>query len=115
MTQPQRRAEYLTRTGRFHQMVAEGLCAFGVHEGGRDKYTPMAVLDALIAESPDDAPLDAIDMLAGALADASPKHEVMRLRSAGMPPSQIANVLRMPPSSVRGILFRAGMVRGKRC
>jgi hypothetical protein len=75
----------------------------------------MDELDRLCREMPDDeAPLDSIDLNAGALADESPNDAVKRLRGRGMKTADIATVLRMPPSTVRGVLYRAGLAKTQR-
>jgi hypothetical protein len=104
------REAYLRETNRFAQLWAEGYITFGVHNGGRDKYTPPDELDRLCAEVPD-LPDTEDPLPEPAEKPIDTRAEAVRLRKRGMPTAEIATVLRMPPSSVRGVLHRAGAVK----
>lgn len=105
-----RREIYLRETGRYHQLIAEGFTRFGVHEGGRGKFTQMAELTALCAECPERE--DVIDPVPAPKKSNSvnPKLEQLRkLRVRGYTTTQIALTLGMPASTVRGTLRKMGL------
>ena len=114
MSSRERREAYLRSAGRFHQLVAEGFIAFGIHQGGRSPYTPMAELTRLCAITPD---VDVSDVRPEELRkpcapeDGDRESKVLRARAAGMKTVDIAREMGIPHSSVRTILYRLGKVK----
>ncbi len=110
MSARERREAYLRSAGRFHQLVAEGFIAFGIHQGGRSPYTPMAELTRLCAITPD---VDVSDLRPEELRneDGDRESKVLRARAAGMKTIDIAREMGIPHSSVRTILYRLGKVK----
>ena len=107
------REVYLRETGRANLLVTEGYVRFGIHQGGRDPYTPMAELNRLCREVPDrETPTDPLyrEPAAREQSDVARRNaQVARLRASGMPTREIAADLGMTHTNVRKVVRTMGV------